>query len=73
VPVKSRAQLRKFIELLEQGKISQEKYNEMTADIPNNLPERVGKPGRKKTVKSVVQKRSQNKIEAQAWHLIHKR
>jgi hypothetical protein len=41
VPFKSEAQRRKFGELVSQGKMSQETFNEWNAETPANLPDRL--------------------------------
>lgn len=44
MPFKSEAQRRKFGELVKQGKMSQETFNEWNSETPKNIPERVGAP-----------------------------
>jgi len=50
MPFKSKAQLRKFGELLKEGKISSATFREYLQSTPNikNLPERVGKKSKNK-------------------------
>jgi hypothetical protein len=49
MPFKSKAQLRKFGELLKEGKISSATFKEWLSATPNikKLPERVGKKSKK--------------------------
>ena len=52
MPFKSRAQIAKLAQLVKEGKLSQQKFNEFAAATKsiNALPERVSKVNRKKTI-----------------------
>jgi len=52
---KSQAQRRKFGELVKQGKITQEMFDEWNAGTPANLPEKVKAPAKK--AKSLLPRR----------------
>lgn len=58
MPFKSKAQLRKFAELVKQGKMSKKTFNEWLKATPNvkRLPERIGNK-RKKTHKKPKRRR----------------
>ncbi len=43
MPFKSEAQRRKFAELVSQGKMKQETFDEWNSETPKKIPERVGK------------------------------
>lgn len=43
MPFKSASQKRKFGELVSQGKMSQQTFDEWNRETPANLPERIGK------------------------------
>jgi len=57
VPFKSEAQRRKFKELLDQGKVSQQTFNEMERSTSGLLPERVSKPLKVGKIKVIGKKR----------------
>ena len=58
MPFKSKAQRRKFAQLLVDGKISDETYEEWNRSTgKKTLPERVAKPTRKATAKRRTKKR----------------
>lgn len=42
MPLKSKAQIAKWGELVKQGKISQDKFDEALSVTPKHLPERIG-------------------------------
>ncbi len=50
MPFKSKAQLRKFAELVKQGKMSKREFDKWVKETPNikSLPERVKKKKRRK-------------------------
>jgi hypothetical protein len=59
VPFKSRAQRRKFAELLVKGKISPETFEEWNRETGGaKLPERVRKPPKRRRKKSSIKPRS---------------
>ena len=53
MPFKSAAQRRKFGELVKQGKMSQQTFNEWERDTPSKIPERIGPEKKAKKPRSV--------------------
>jgi hypothetical protein len=67
MPFKSKAQRRKFAELLVTGKITPETYEEWNRETGGQLlPERVKKKARKKTKKKAAKKRAAKKTRKRA-------
>ncbi len=65
MPFKSKAQRRKFAELLVKGEISPEVYEEWNRETGGKkLPERVGKKSTKKRAKSVKRARPVTRAKA---------
>ncbi len=60
MPFKSEAQRRKFASLVEQGKMSQETFNQWDKETKGKIPERLGQET-KKQVRSVDDIRSEYK------------
>ena len=62
MPFKSKAQRRKFAELLVTGKITPETYEEWNRETGGKeLPERVKKKAKKKTAKKKTKKKAKKK------------
>lgn len=53
MPFKSEAQRRKFAELVKQGKLKQETFNEWNSATVGKIPEHVKKSTRKPKIKNV--------------------
>ena len=53
MPFKSEAQRRKFGELVSQGKMSQQTFDEWNKDTGKNLPERIGPKKQVRSVKDI--------------------
>jgi hypothetical protein len=67
MPFKSKAQRRKFAELLVTGKITPETYEEWNRETGGQLlPERVKKKARKKPKKKAAKKRAAKKTRKRA-------
>jgi hypothetical protein len=65
MPFKSKAQRRKFAELLVQGEISPETYEEWNRETGSqSLPERVTKKAKKKTTKKKKARKAAKKTKA---------
>jgi hypothetical protein len=59
MPFKSKAQRRKFAQLLVEGKISDQTYEEWNRETGHKvLPERVSKPAKKKTTKKATKRKT---------------
>lgn len=59
MPFKSEAQRRKFAELVKQGKLKQETFDEWNSATPTKIPERIGamKPKSTEDLKKQYKKR----------------
>ena len=74
MPFKSKAQRRKFAELLVKGEISPEVYEEWNRETGGKkLPERVGKKSTKKRAKSVKRARPVKRAKARRGRTAAKR
>jgi len=68
-PFRSKAQMRKFAQMVKTGEISQNKFNEWLGETSNvnKLPERIskkktgGSPRKKEKIKSIKSKSTKNK------------